>query len=45
LITDDSDTKFLAHVVYSSSNGESTMKFMEHLYDNLKSIISAFKGE
>lgn len=45
LLTDDSDTKFIAHVMYSSSNGESTMEFIEHLYDKLRSIISAFKGK
>lgn len=45
LLTDDSDTKFIAHVIYSSSSGESTMKFIEHLYDKLRSIISAFKGK
>jgi hypothetical protein len=44
LLTDDSDTKFIAHIMYSSNNGESTLEFIEHLYEKLRSIVTEFKG-
>lgn len=45
LFTDDSDTKFLAQVILSTGSSEYALEFTQRLYDRLKQIIRAFKGE
>ncbi len=43
LFTDDSDTKMIVNVSYSSSSADSTLEFAQCLYERLKQIISGLK--
>jgi hypothetical protein len=45
LFQDQTDTKFLIQVVFSSSRSDETLAFLKNLYDGLKKIISGMKND